>query len=100
MISDICESCLCDPCDCFDWGDYEFWGILQIRDNQIGEDNYMASSSGRSSSQLDSKMEDPGKYPQNRIFSEDLPDTSNITGEAISRDIRRGSRVNGDKFKH
>lgn len=80
MILDICESCQCDPCDCFDWGDYEFWGVVSSRDNSLRENDHMASSSSGGSSESNSKMEDQRQHPQNRILSEDLPDSINSAG--------------------
>ena len=80
MILDICECCQCDPCDCFDWGDYEFWGMVQSRDNKIREDNYMACSSGRGSSESNSEMENTGQHTKDRILSKDLQDSINSAG--------------------
>jgi len=95
-IHNICECCQCDPCDCYDWGEDEFWGMDTKRDHQIGENNYMASSSSGSSSESNSQVEDARKQSKNRILSKDLYSASRGTGEAHKWDTGGSSRSNGD----
>ncbi len=71
----ICEVCQCDPCDCFDWGQYEFWGVVPSRGKQKRPDHNMAGSSGRGTPESDSKMEDQKQQPKNRILFADLHNT-------------------------
>ena len=71
----ICEVCQCDPCDCFDWGFYEFWGVVPCRGKQERAHDHMAGSSGRRTPQFNSQMEDQKQQPQNRILFADLHNT-------------------------
>ena len=95
-IHNICECCQCDPCDCYDWGEYEFWGMDTERDHQIGENNYMASSSSGGSPESNSQVEDARIQSKDRIFSKDLYSPCRFTGEAHKWDTGGSSRSNGD----
>ena len=93
----ICEVCQCDPCDCFDWGEYEFWGLGPGRGKQKRPDHNMAGSSGRGTPESDSKMEDQKQQPQNRVLFADLYNTGQRSGSIIMYSVGRGCSSNGGK---
>ncbi len=93
----ICEICQCDPCDCFDWGEYEFWGVVPRRGKQERAHDHMVGSSGRGTPESDSQMEDQKQQPQNRILFADLYNTGQGSGSIIMYSARRGCSSNGGK---
>ena len=98
-MSEICEVCQCDPCDCNDWGVYEFWGVVPRRGEQKRSDHNMAGSSNRSSPKPHSQMEDEKQQPQNRILFVDLYNTGTGSGSIIMYSVGRGCSSNGSENK-
>lgn len=98
-MSKICEVCQCDPCDCFDWGDYEFRGVVPGRGHQKWPHHNMVSSSDWSTPKSNRKMEDAKQQPKNRILFADLYNTGKGSGSIIMYSNRGGCSSNGSENK-
>jgi len=92
----LCESCQCIPCDC-NWGNDEFWGILQTADHKRRENHNLVSQPDRGTPEPNSQVANKRKQPKNRLLSKDLYCTCNFTGEAHKWDNTGSSRGDGDR---
>ena len=92
----LCDACGCDPCDC-SWGLDEFWGVLQERSTEAGQEHNMASPADRSTPESNSQVEDSQLRSKDQLFPSSLCSACRYAEQASNWDNHRSSRNHGDK---
>ena len=82
--NDVCECCLCDPCDCHGMND-ELWRMGQTECHQRGQNTCMVGARNRDQSKSGQQVEER-EHSTHSVFFEDnrlWVITSNINGRTI-----------------
>ena len=68
--NDVCECCLCDPCDCHGMND-ELWRMGQTECHQRGQNTCMVGARNRAQSKSGQQVEER-EHSTHSVFFEDL----------------------------